>query len=430
MALNYDFLPGLLNQYNNRASADQSALTPQDQQFMLNPESPDVPQYISNPKYKPTWADLMQGYNPNGAFNDKWIGDFANTPKNIYGVSAPTSGNQKDILDYMGLLNIAGGMRSGEQNSAFGTFMGDYGFALPMGAAAMAALATGAGFGLAGGAGEATGFQELPFGENGFLAGGSPTDWGLSALDQPGAGIGTGGYTGAGSDAVGSSNSWLSRIMNAPPGTGSALENFTKTISDGGRTITFNEGGTPGPLDILSKIFGGGGAGGSGMWGVGSSIASLLSGLFGSSYGRDIEKTATGLRNSTDSMMPVRPQAAGELLKLIADPSGIVNVPGYQSGLQAVDRSLAKQGFNPANTRGISGNFLNAQSEYGGKFYNDYMTQMAQLAGAQFNPAAAAALQLQGLEGGAGITGAGTQSTIAGVTGLLRNLPTIMSFFT
>lgn len=252
---------------------------------------------------------------------------------------------------------------------------------------------------------------------------GDISTFGGSALDA-GTGIpmGTEATTGM---TGGSGNGFFSDMFRTPPG----ASNFMKSVSGDGRDITFTEGGSGGGGSWWDKLFGGGGAGGSGMWGLGSSAGSLLSGLGAFGQGRDLEKTATGLRNNVDAMGSVRGPAALALLQLMNDPSSITSRPGFGAGQLAIDRSLSKQGYNPANVRGVSGNYLDAQSNYAGNFYDKEMQRLMKMAGADFNPVGAAQLQLQGLQGQAGLTGAGTQSTIAGLTGLLRNIPNIFSLF-
>lgn len=159
---NYDFMPSLMNSYQNRTSADQQKLTPETP-YILNPNNPE--QYIPDPNAPTgpqTWADITKNYNPNGMFNQQMLDQFnsiANNPAytSLYG-PAPTSGNPQDIQDWMTLVKAGGGMYAGTQQSAFDSFMGDYGFLLPMGAAAAAAMATG-GLGSMLGAGATSGAE-------------------------------------------------------------------------------------------------------------------------------------------------------------------------------------------------------------------------------------------------------------------------------
>ncbi len=90
---------------------------------------------------------------------------------------------------------------------------------------------------------------------------------------------------------------------------------------------------------------------------------------------------------------------AGDKLKtLLSDPSSITTMPGYEAGLEAVQRSMAAQGYVG------SGNMMAALSKYGGDFYNNAVNQLSQLGAATQNPATTANLNLSADQ--LGITGA------------------------
>lgn len=82
--------------------------------------------------------------------------------------------------------------------------------------------------------------------------------------------------------------------------------------------------------------------------------------------------------------------AGAQLRGLLTDPSSITSLPGYQAGLEAVQRSMAAQGYMG------SGNMMAALQKYGGDFYNNAVSQLSGLAGAGQNPAAGASLAMQG----------------------------------
>lgn len=69
-----------------------------------------------------------------------------------------------------------------------------------------------------------------------------------------------------------------------------------------------------------------------------------------------------------------------EQMKL-PDPSQVTSLPGYQTGLDAVQRSLAAQGYQG------SGNMIAALHNYGGAFYNDAVRQRILSAQGQAGPA-------------------------------------------
>ncbi len=108
-----------------------------------------------------------------------------------------------------------------------------------------------------------------------------------------------------------------------------------------------------------------------------------------------------------------RALAGGQLQGLLRDPSSITKMPGYQAGLEAVQRSLGSQGYQG------SGNMMAALSKYGGDFYNNALSQLGYLGGAGLNPATGASLNLQGNMGAAnlGINSLGLLGRTAGMMG-------------
>lgn len=87
--------------------------------------------------------------------------------------------------------------------------------------------------------------------------------------------------------------------------------------------------------------------------------------------------------------------ASQQLMALISGKTDVSTLPGYKAGSQAVERRMAAQGFNG------SGNMMAALQEYGGKFYNDAVAQLAGLAGTQFNPATSGTLAMGGFNNAA-----------------------------
>ena len=66
--------------------------------------------------------------------------------------------------------------------------------------------------------------------------------------------------------------------------------------------------------------------------------------------------------------------AEAQLAQLLADPSSITSMPGYQAGLEAVQRTGAGKGYLG------SGNMMTALSKYGGDFYNQTVKQLQGIA--------------------------------------------------
>lgn len=66
--------------------------------------------------------------------------------------------------------------------------------------------------------------------------------------------------------------------------------------------------------------------------------------------------------------------AGDQLAALLSDPSSMTKLPGYEAGLQAVQRSGAANGYLG------SGNMAVALSKYGGDFYNNTLRQLDSIA--------------------------------------------------
>ena len=66
--------------------------------------------------------------------------------------------------------------------------------------------------------------------------------------------------------------------------------------------------------------------------------------------------------------------ANAQLAQLLQNPSSITSMPGYEAGLQAVQRTGAAQGYLG------SGNMMIGLSKYGGDFYNKSVQQLSDIA--------------------------------------------------
>ena len=95
-----------------------------------------------------------------------------------------------------------------------------------------------------------------------------------------------------------------------------------------------------------------------------------LSGLYQMQQAKQMQREA----QAADPMAPYRAQYAQQLAALQANPSSITGMPGYQAGLDAVQRSLAAQGYMG------SGNMMAALQKYGGDFYQQQFNNLAGLA--------------------------------------------------
>lgn len=131
---------------------------------------------------------------------------------------------------------------------------------------------------------------------------------------------------------------------------------------------TFGDNGLPYSME--------GAAGGIPMPGYGNPLGSYLSRLANfksGGLGVPAMRTVAGINSIVES------ERLKRMMKL-PNPQDITGMPGYQAGLEAVQRSMAAQGYQG------SGNMMAALAKYGGDFYNQYANQRLQSAQAQAGP--------------------------------------------
>lgn len=162
-------------------------------------------------------------------------------------------------------------------------------------------------------------------------------------------------------------------------------------------------------------------------WG---NIFNIGRGIYGLHQSRDMQKLAEQAMKTENPFGPYRDEYAQKLRGLYADPSSITKMPGYEAGIQAVNRGLAKSGYLG------SGNQMTALQKFGGDFFNAEAERLAMLAGAKFPPGGGsqllqgsiAAKQLEGNAlntliygalgaGASGVFGRGGGNSIPGGTG-------------
>lgn len=141
------------------------------------------------------------------------------------------------------------------------------------------------------------------------------------------------------------------------------------------------------------------------------SIFDVGRGVYGLTQANKQKKLAQSLASSADPWGAYRGDAAARLNALSKDPSSITTTPGYAAGLEAVQRSLAAQGYQG------SGNMMAALHKYGGDFYDKAIAQLSSLAGVGFNPMNAASLQLQGANDSLALTGQSLNTIGYGLSG-------------
>jgi hypothetical protein len=167
------------------------------------------------------------------------------------------------------------------------------------------------------------------------------------------------------------------------------------------------QGVTPGDITGMLRANGlqtlGGGVG-SMPWGSPGNLLTMGSGLYGILSAQQLKKQAAQLAAQADPFAAYRPGYAAQLSALEANPSSITSTPGYTAGLQAVERSMGAQGYQG------SGNMMAALANYGGNAYQQQVSQLSGLAGANLNPASAGQLALTGSMGASSLTGQGLAS--------------------
>jgi len=121
-------------------------------------------------------------------------------------------------------------------------------------------------------------------------------------------------------------------------------------------------------------------------------LASLASGISGLSRANQLAKQAAALGKRADpwGQSGGRGAADAQLQGLLKDPNAIYGMPGYQAGLDAVQRKMASQGYLG------SGNMMAALQQYGGDFYNNAVKNLGGLSGANTNPGTGAEIELLG----------------------------------
>lgn len=129
------------------------------------------------------------------------------------------------------------------------------------------------------------------------------------------------------------------------------------------------------------------------------------SGIYGLSQANQMKNLSKDALKASDPFGPYRKVYGDQLLALMADPSSVKNLPGYQfqfdQGAEAVSRKMGSRGYAG------SGNLATALTEYGqnfaSSFYDKEASRLATLAGASISPSF-----------GAGLGGYGTGIDIAG----------------
>jgi len=292
-----------------------------------------------------TWGDQQAQFG-------KWSGadDPGQTANKILGnVSDPWATQAR--LSLLSSPEFGQSQRTGEAAVNYDPDAGNiFGIPKPI---VMAALAAGGAQMFGGGFGGAESFASGSFDPMGAV------------LTQPGIG---GAATGVGGGGVASDALWA------------ATGNFDPM----GAVLTSAGGGASGGGGILQQVLNGLKIPGIGNLGEGASALSKIynigSGIYGLTQANDMKKLSQQIMERSDPFAASRPQYAAQLNALMADPSQIVNAPGYRAGEQAVMRKLGSQGYLG------SGNMMLAMRDFGGNMFDTQVARLAQLAGANVAP--------------------------------------------
>lgn len=113
-------------------------------------------------------------------------------------------------------------------------------------------------------------------------------------------------------------------------------------------------------------------------WQTAKNIWDIGTGIYGLTQSGKMSKAAQTAMKQADPFGGERGTYQQKLRDLYADPSSITKMPGYQAGIEAVQRGMAPYGY--------SGNLATALQKYGGQFFSDEAARLASLSGAQFGP--------------------------------------------
>lgn len=134
----------------------------------------------------------------------------------------------------------------------------------------------------------------------------------------------------------------------------------------------------------------------SGSFGM-NGIPSIVQGAYGLLKDKQNRKKIEEMMRLADPQSQYRPEYAAMLRDLMADPSKITSMPGWKGGMQAVQRSMASQGYQG------SGNMMHALQEFGGNEFNREVQRLSTLAGG--SPTNAAAIGTQGITDSTNLVG-------------------------
>jgi len=249
-------------------------------------------------------------------------------------------------------------------------------------------------------------------GSSGGAASGMGGAQGLS-FDGVGSGLSGAGMDGTGAGLTASGFGGGYDLFGAGASTGAGLGGAGMDATGAGLTGGFGAGGGGSSIqEMLRRQFGnlgagGGGGGGAGGGGIPSWLKQGLGGL----------QLAGGLQQyQAQSQRQAQQQGyAQQMQQLMANPSSVEGLPGYQAGLRAVQRKGRAEGF------GGSGSMAAALAGYGGQQYQNQMNTLAALQG-QSQPVGSPMMGLVG-------AGTGAYNLFGGGGGGAGAAPNLYSLF-
>lgn len=132
--------------------------------------------------------------------------------------------------------------------------------------------------------------------------------------------------------------------------------------------------------------------------------AAMASGTAGMAMGAGLAEYGMREGQAMNPFDPMRGYYMKQLQQLSASPTDVAHIPGYQAGLEGVQRSMAAQGYQG------SGNMMAELNKYSGGMYNQQMQTLAGFAGANAMPGAGGQLAVQGVQQGMNLMGQGMAS--------------------
>ena len=217
------------------------------------------------------------------------------------------------------------------------------------------------------------------------LTGGSATTT-FGADGAPSTTFGAGSGSGLQVGAAGGTN--VANPWSLTGGTGAAAPGALTTVGADGSTITAAGSGSAGagataaaPQSLSQKLA---------SFATPKNILSVGTDLYSMEQGKALQQQAAALAKQQDPFASQRAQYAAQLSALEANPSSLTSTPGYQAGIQSLQRSQAASGTLS------SGNAQADLVNYGSNAYNQQVQTLAGLAGAGATPGAGAATALTG----------------------------------